>query len=264
MDSTSNSQANTSVVSSRREKRKSTRAATKNMNFNNVTYGSASAQQSPLDAEGPSNRKTQMINEGLEYRSGNLWLPATYYDDIRTRLFAESPQGTHDVPRKQGKKRAGKRALDEATSRQPNEVEQQRLRKLKAQKIETVGAAPFPALVNPAPRSPRLAKRREWAANIDPALLHVGSPGDASVPFVGSARDSDPFDNAWNGSNGISGLGRVDSPRQQQSEAPKPQMQLYNSAEREFEREQGSVASAFSNGQAEQAPIYPPSSAAQI
>lgn len=79
-------------------------------------------------------------------------VPATYYDDIRTRLFAESPRGTHDVPRKQGKKRAGKRALDEATRLQPNEVEQQRLRKLKAQNIEIVGAAPLPALVNPAPR----------------------------------------------------------------------------------------------------------------
>lgn len=62
----------------------------------------------------------------------------------------------------------------------------------------------------------------------------------------------------------MSGLGRVDSPRQQQSEAPKPQMQLHNSDDRDFEHEQGSVASAFSNGQVEQAPIYLSPPAAQI
>lgn len=145
---------------------------------------------------------------------------ASYYDDIRTRLFAESPQGTcgkscsidnawfrkahfrSDVPRKQGKKRASKRALDEGTRQQQNGVEPQRSRTLKAQHTEIVEAVPLPALFNSAPRcqgqkckrseslpegeyqSPRLGKRREWAANIDrhSCMLEVqGTPAYRSL-----------------------------------------------------------------------------------
>lgn len=55
------------------------------------------------DADGSFNGKTRMINEFLEYRSADGWIPAVYHNDIRAHLIAEGPQGDYDIPRSRGK-----------------------------------------------------------------------------------------------------------------------------------------------------------------
>lgn len=103
-------------------------------------------------------------------------------------------------------KRAGGRALDEATRGARNQAEEQRLSKLMVKHEETLGTAPLPAPEIPAPRSQggerkrarssldledeeentRPSKRQEWAGMIDPSLLDAGLPGDARGSFLGS------------------------------------------------------------------------------
>ncbi|MCJ1269177.1 hypothetical protein MMC22_009066 [Lobaria immixta] len=114
MDATAGSQANTSGVSSRRNKRKATRAAKKNGNGNDLTNASSSTQQPAADGEGSSDGKTRMVNGIMEYRSDDGWIPAIYHDDIRDHLLAEGPQGVYEFPRKQGK------GLNDITSFHPD------------------------------------------------------------------------------------------------------------------------------------------------
>ena len=86
-------------------------------------------------------------------------------------------------------KRAGGRALDEATREARNQAEEQRLSKLMGKHEEALGTAPLPAPEIPAPRSQgrgrkrarssldledeeeitRPSKRQEWAGMIDPS-----------------------------------------------------------------------------------------------
>lgn len=201
-------------------------------------------------------------------------LPANCHADNSTESFRDLTNAEVRNARfpNNGKfpKRAGKRALDEATRQQRDEVKEQRSRKREAQFSEIVGAAPLTAIANPAlqiqgqkrkrPQSPlnsegedestRPAKRQQWAANIDPALLHAGSPRDNSAAFV------------------TSGLGFNQSDPKQQSEIPELLIQARNPDEQEFELVPDSETPGFaqggSNGKAEQVSIYPEPPAAQI
>ncbi|MCJ1264526.1 hypothetical protein MMC22_004398 [Lobaria immixta] len=102
MDATASSQGNTSHVRSQPEKGKFAKAVRKNGNINNQINGFSSGGQPPQDAEG-SLEKARIMNGAMEYRTDNGWVPAIYHDDIRAQLIAEGPQGTYNVPRKQGK-----------------------------------------------------------------------------------------------------------------------------------------------------------------
>ena len=163
--------------------------------------------------------------------------------------------------------RARKHALGEPTRQKRNEVKGQRSERHKAQHNEIMGAAPLLALAIPLPqgqgrkrkREPssldpeseeentRPAKRQEWASNIDPALLHLGSSGEASNAFVGSAPDFGPFDPF------------VNSPSRQ-SEVPELPEQIHNSDDQEFGFGQDSDISTITNegssGPVEETPLY--------
>ncbi|MCJ1271473.1 hypothetical protein MMC22_011374 [Lobaria immixta] len=163
--------------------------------------------------------------------------------------------------------RARRHALDNATRQKRNEVEEQRSGKSKARHKEIIGAAPLLALAIPLPqgqgrkrkrepssldpeseeKNTRAAKRQEWAFNIDPALLHLGSSGEASSAFVGSAPDFGPFDPF------------VNSPSRQ-SETPGLLEQIHSSDDQEFEFGQDSDVSTItdegSSGPVEETPLY--------
>ncbi|MCJ1467998.1 hypothetical protein MMC07_006624 [Pseudocyphellaria aurata] len=95
--------AGTSQVSSRRERRKTSKAAKKNENVQ-VEAGSSSRMQQPHQTVVESNNgKTRRVNDRMEYRSNKGWISAVYHNDIRAALLEESSQGIYDFPRKQGK-----------------------------------------------------------------------------------------------------------------------------------------------------------------
>lgn len=95
-------------------------------------------------------------------------------------------------------KRAGKRALDEATRQERDEVEQRRRSRLIVQHEEIIGVAPSPAPVDPAPRiqkqkrkraeslldsadeeeTTRPSKRQDFAIDVGSKLLGAGSSRD--------------------------------------------------------------------------------------
>lgn len=162
-------------------------------------------------------------------------LPKECRDQNSTEDFRDLTRVEVDLAKLANKgkfmKRAGERALDEATRQSRDEVEQKRLDKLFAEHNEIMGAAPLPALVDPVTQSQgqkrkraesssdsedeknnnRSPKRRELALNIVPRLLGAESSEHASM-----IRFEQPFENA---SNSISGFGRVN--RRHHREVPK-------------------------------------------
>lgn len=170
-------------------------------------------------------------------------------------------------------KRAGRRALDEATRQERNRLEEKRSENLEAKHNQMVGAAPLPALVIPAPQrqgekwkrqeSPfepedegentRPPKRQQRAVNIDPTQLDAESSGDGTVAFHGPELDYDPLsppNTVWNGPNDTSGLGQVNSLRHQ-GEGPELQIQNQNSDPQEFGFGEGCSTLGYEDGRAQ-------------
>ncbi|MCJ1264413.1 hypothetical protein MMC22_004284 [Lobaria immixta] len=197
-------------------------------------------------------------------------LPQQCHDDNSTENFRDLTKIETKEARRLNKgkflNRAGKKALDDATRQERDEVEEQRSEKLVARHNEIVGAAPLLAVELPAPQrqdrkrkraqssldlegeeeNTRPAKRQECATNIDPALLHAGSSGDTG-------------NSTWRRPNGIDGPGRTDSLRQQ-SEAPEILAQTPNSEPQELGFGQEFDASTSANeddsGPVEETPLY--------